>query len=226
MIRCNIIRIMDIVLCSLALIVLAPIFITLMLVLKFTGEGEIFYIQKRVGYKGSELRVLKFATMVKNSAEIGTGTITLKNDPRVLPVGKFLRKTKLNELPQLINVLRGDMSLIGPRPQTERCFAAFPSEHHDVIQSVPPGVSGIGSIFFRNEEELMDKQDSDTFYDFVIMPYKGELECWYVKNRNIITYFKLIFLTIQAVISNSPVVLDRYLQNIPNPPKELTTKDL
>ena len=111
--------------------------------------------------------------MIKNSENIGTGTITLKNDSRILPVGYFLRKTKINELPQLINVLKGDMSIVGPRPQTERCFSAFPQKSQDAILMVKPGLSGIGSIIFRDEEMIMDSHDNpDKFYDEVIMPYR------------------------------------------------------
>jgi len=108
-------RFLDIVLSGLALLVLSPLLVPIAIVLKLTGEGEIFYVQKRIGLGGKPFGLLKFATMLKNSPNLGTGTVTVKGDPRVLPVGRFLRKTKLNELPQLINILRGDMSIIGPR---------------------------------------------------------------------------------------------------------------
>ena len=111
--------------------------------------------------------------MLKNSEKIGTGTITIKDDPRILPFGKFLRKTQLNELPQLINVLIGDMSIIGPRPQAQRNFDAYGENVRNNITLVRPGLSGIGSIIFRNEEEIMgNHNNSNKFYDEVIMPYK------------------------------------------------------
>ena len=123
----------------------------------------------------------KFATMLKKSPNMGAGTVTVENDLRVLPIGKFLRKTKLNELPQLINAVTGDLSLIGPRQQTIRYFEAFPACYRDTIASIKPGLSGLGSIIFRNEEELLgNTENSQGFYDNAIMPYKAELECWFV----------------------------------------------
>ncbi|MCK4440712.1 MAG: sugar transferase, partial [Sulfurovaceae bacterium] len=169
-------RFFDILFSSLALIVLSPLLIIVMIILKFTGEGEIFYVQPRVGEGGKMFNLLKFATMLKDSANMGTETVTVKNDPRVLPFGAFLRKTKINELPQLINILRGDMSVIGPRPQAKRCFLAFPKDIQKSIIKVKPGLSGIGSIIFRDEETMLDnpKIDRLLFYDTVIAPYKGE----------------------------------------------------
>jgi len=119
------IRFFDIVFSSIAIVVLSPLFIVVMIILRFTGEGEVFFRQNRVGKDGTKFKVIKFATMLKASPTIGTGTVTLKNDPRILPFGKILRRAKINQLPQLINVLKGEMSIIGPRPQDQRCFDAF-----------------------------------------------------------------------------------------------------
>src|SRR5687767_1229498 len=110
-------RLCDIVLSAVLLLFLSPLFLILGLMLKCSGEGEIFYRQNRVGYKNANFKIWKFATMLKNSPNIGTGSLTVRNDPRVTKIGRFLRKTKINELPQLINVLIGDMSFVGPRPQ-------------------------------------------------------------------------------------------------------------
>jgi lipopolysaccharide/colanic/teichoic acid biosynthesis glycosyltransferase len=215
-------RFFDIIFSGLALIILLPLFIPIILILKFTGEGEIFYLQERIGKDGKPFKLIKFATMLKNSPNIGTGTITVKDDPRVLPFGKFLRKTKINELPQLINILKGDMSIIGPRPQTQRCFLAFPKSSQEIIKQIKPGLSGIGSIVFRNEEKILDKNiDKLKFYDKVIAPYKGKLEEWYYKNRNIYTYFILIFLTIWAVIKSDTKLHFKILKDLPIPPQEL-----
>jgi lipopolysaccharide/colanic/teichoic acid biosynthesis glycosyltransferase len=171
------------------------------IILRVTGEGEVFYKQKRVGQYRKPIEIIKFATMLKNSPNIGTGTVTLRNDPRVLPVGRFLRKSKINELPQIFNVLLGDMSLIGPRPQTQRCFEAFPDSLQDQIASVKPGLSGIGSIFFRNEELMLSHSDNAIFlYDNVIMPHKGELEVWFVENNSLKIYFALIIATVIVVL--------------------------
>ncbi|MDC0392725.1 sugar transferase, partial [Gammaproteobacteria bacterium] len=139
------IRFFDILLSLLALIILLPLLLPVMLILRLSGEGEIFFLQERVGKYREGFKLLKFATMLKDSPSIGTGTVTMKNDPRVLPIGKFLRKTKINELPQLFNIFLGHMSVIGPRPQTPRCFEAFPPKSQDIIIQVKPGLSGIGS---------------------------------------------------------------------------------
>ena len=153
---------------------------------------------------------------------MGTGTVTLKDDPRVLPVGRFLRTTKLNELPQLLNILLGDMSLIGPRPQTQRCFDAFPKSSQVEIVKVVPGLSGIGSIVFRGEEDMMHaSKDPDQFYDEVIMPYKGELECWFVKNQGVLVYLKSIFFTAWVVLFPNSSAHWRAFPGLPNPPNEL-----
>ena len=108
-------RTLDVVLSFLALVVLAPFLLPVVVILRFTGEGEVFYIQERAGRGGNSFGLYKFATMLKNSPNIGAGEITVREDPRVLPFGQFLRKTKLNELPQLWNIFIGDMSVVGPR---------------------------------------------------------------------------------------------------------------
>jgi len=120
------IRFFDVLFSTLFLIMLIPLFIIVIPILKFTGEGEIFFLQDRIGKDGKKFKLIKFATMLKDSPNMPLGTLTIKNDPRILPFGGILRKTKVNELPQFINVLLGDMSIIGPRPQTEQCFLSFP----------------------------------------------------------------------------------------------------
>ncbi|MBD3842092.1 MAG: sugar transferase [Campylobacterales bacterium] len=216
-------RFFDILFSGLALIVFSPFLIPIAIVLRFTGEGEIFYVQQRVGKNGKMFGLLKFATMLKNSPNMTMGTVTVKNDPRVLPFGRFLRKTKINELPQLLNIFLGDMSVIGPRPQTERCFLAFPQNSQDVIKQVKPGLSGIGSIVFRDEESILDNPEIDRlkFYDEVIAPYKGELEQWYVKHQNLYTYFMLIGLTVWIVLFPDSKVYKSIFKDLPVPPNEL-----
>lgn len=217
-------RFLDIILAGTALVLLSPLLLAVMLVLRLTGEGEIFFKQSRIGLGRRPFGILKFATMVKDSPSIGTGTVTLKDDPRVLPVGRFLRKTKVNELPQLLNIVRGEMSVIGPRPQTERCFKAFPDSAQAAIGSVPPGLSGIGSIVFRDEEELMEaSRDPDQFYDRVIMPYKGELEEWYTRNRTLVTYCKLLFITVWVVLFPASGIVWRAFPDLPRPQGELAS---
>ena len=217
-----IIRAFDIVLSGLAIVILSPLFLLTALILRLTGEGEVFYLQQRVGRHDRKFGLYKFATMLKNSENIGTGTITVKDDPRVLPVGKFLRKTKINELPQLLNIFLGDMSIIGPRPQDQRCFDAFPAASQQEILKVRPGLSGIGSIVFRDEEDLMHASaDPDNYYDNVIMPYKGKLEEWYVGNNGLMTYLVAIFVTAWVVIFPNSSIVWRAFKGLPQPPEEL-----
>lgn len=220
------IRFFDIFLSGLALIFLLPFFIAIVLFLKFSGEGEIFFLQVRVGENRKLFKLFKFATMLKDSPNIGTGSITMKNDPRVLPAGKFLRKTKLNELPQLVNVFIGDMSLIGPRPQAQRCFDAFPVEFQNIIVQLKPGLSGIGPIIFRGEEEILQGQmGSIEFYDNVIAPYKGEVEAWYAKKRGFLTYILLILLTVWVVLFPKSRLVWRLFKDLPTP-SQLLKKSL
>ena len=215
-------RLLDIVLSGVAVIFLSPLFIVTIIALRLTGEGEIFYLQQRVGCHNNKFGLYKFATMLKNSENIGTGTITVKDDPRVLPVGRFLRKTKINELPQLLNVLVGDMSIIGPRPQDQRCFDAFPVASQEAIVEVRPGLSGIGSIIFRDEENLMHASaDPDSYYDNVIMPYKGKLEEWYVRNNGLNVYLRAVFVTAWVVIFPKSQIVWRAFKGLPPPPAEL-----
>lgn len=215
-------RFFDIVFSGIALVLLSPLLLPLIFILRVTGEGEIFFTQSRVGRGGKNFKLYKFATMLKDSPNIGTGTVTLKNDPRVLPMGKFLRKTKINELPQLINIFNGDMSVIGPRPQTQRCFDAFPLKMQNEIIKVRPGLSGLGSILFRNEEDMMHmNNDPDKFYDEIVMPYKGSIEEWYVSHQNIVAYFSLICLTIWVVLGFSSGLVWKLFKDLPSPPDEL-----
>lgn len=216
------IRFFDVVLSGLALIVLSPLLIPIVLFLKFSGEGEIFFLQERVGKNREMFRLFKFATMLKDSPSMGTGTVTMKNDPRVLPAGKFLRKTKINELPQLLNVFIGHMSLVGPRPQAPRCFDAFPVESQDIIVQVKPGLSGIGPIVFRGEEDILEGHSGTLdFYDNVIGPYKGKVEAWYVEKQGLIAYFALILLTVWVIFFPKSDLIWRAFKSLPTPPDNL-----
>ena len=216
-------RLADIILSLIALFLLSPIFLVTVVVLRFTGEGEVFYKQLRVGRSGNNFGILKFATMLKNSPSMGTGTITVANDPRVLPLGRILRKTKVNELPQLINIFLGDMSIIGPRPLTSETFSAYSQDTQDLIKLVRPGLSGVGSIVFRNEESLLSETDnSSSFYSKKIAPYKGKLESWYISHQSIFLYFSLIIITLWVVIFPSSKIFWKVFPSIPKPPKYLS----
>jgi lipopolysaccharide/colanic/teichoic acid biosynthesis glycosyltransferase len=215
------IRTLDIFFSLIAITLLFPFLLIIILILKFSGEGEIFYLQPRVGKHGNFFKIFKFATMLKDSSSMSLGTITIKNDPRVLPMGKFLRKTKINELPQLINILVGDMSIIGPRPQALNSFNKFPRRIQKLLIKVSPGLSGIGSIIFRNEETLLNHaNDSHLFYKKVIAPYKGNLERWFIENKNIYIYLLLIVLTVWVIFFPKSK-LPWKLLNLPKPSAKL-----
>ena len=197
-----------------------------MIVLKFTGEGEIFYLQKRLGYLNKEFKIIKFATMVKNSSSIGTGSITLKDDPRVLPFGKFLRKSKINELPQIFNVIIGNMSIVGPRPQIKVIFEKFPIEKRNEIYKSKPGITGIGSIIFRDEEKWISNYEGDKheFYKEKIAPYKTDVELWYYKNQSLFVDAKLVILTAWVIVFPESNLIDNMFKSLPQKPFHLTMK--
>lgn len=194
-------RLLDLSLSLAAALVFLPVGLVIAAVLRLTGEGEVFYRQERVGRDGKSFGLLKFATMLKKSPSIGTGTITLKNDPRVLPFGRFLRKTKLNEVPQVLNVLKGDMSLVGPRPLTPQTFAFYPPEVQREIVRVRPGLTGVGSIVFRDEESILGRSPRSAVdcYREEIAPRKGRLELWYIQNRSFWLDLRIILLTLVVV---------------------------
>ena len=169
-------RLLDLFVSIVAIILLSPLLIPIVIGLRLTGEGFIFYKQERIGLNNKRFFILKFATMLKDSPNIGTGVITLRNDPRITPMGGFLRKTKINELPQIFNILLGDISLVGPRPLVQRTFDAYPSEVQKKIYKRKPGLTGIGSVIFRDEESLISNNTGEphVYNEQVIAPYKRE----------------------------------------------------
>jgi len=217
-------RFFDILFSGLALVVLAPLLLPIMVILKFTGEGEVFYLQQRVGKNGKMFGIWKFATMLKDSSMMKNAYITINDDPRVLPFGKFLRKSKINELPQLINILKGDISIVGPRPQVKAHLDLYPADKLNDILSIQPGLTGIASLFFRDEETMISRSDLDPkeFYKKFIAPYKAELELWYKRNQNMYTYFMLIALTAWNVVFSDSKLYLKVFKDLPVPPIELT----
>ena len=199
------------------LLILSPLLIPIVILLRLTGEGYVFYYQRRVGYKNRLFDIWKFATMLKDSPNLGTGTITLRNDPRVTPMGGFLRKSKLNELPQVINVLKGDMSLVGPRPLDEKGFNAYPEAVRAVIYNVTPGITGIGSVIFRDEELLISSATIPPreFYNQFIAPYKGELELWYQEHQSFMTDLKIFVLTVAVIVRPGSTLAYQWFPALP-----------
>lgn len=213
-------RICDIVLSGILILILSPLLIPIMIGLKLTGEGYIFYKQERVGFKNKNFFILKFATMLKDSPNMAGGVITTKKDPRITPMGGFLRKSKINELPQLFNIFLGDMSIVGPRPVMPISFNAYPEQVQKVIYNVRPGLTGIGSIIFRDEEELITEVknnggDTWDFYKNKIYPFKGELEKWYQKNQSFLVDVKLIVLTAWVILNSSSKLTQKWFKDLP-----------
>lgn len=208
---------LDIAVAGAALACLLPFFVPVALALRLTGEGEVLYGQERVGYRGRKFRLLKFVTMRKGSENIGTGTITVKNDPRVLPLGRFLRKTKINELPQLLNVLKGDMSIVGPRPQTEECYRCFPEKDRAKVYLAKPGLTGLGSVVFRNEEEILANSGKELgrCYREDVMPHKAALEIWYQEHQSLLVDVKIILLTACVILFPKSRLYSSWLKGLP-----------
>lgn len=208
---------MDIVLSGLALLLLSPLLIPVCVALLLTGEHEVFYFQERIGLRNRKFKIWKFATMLKNSPNLAGGLHTTRSDPRVLPLGRLLRMTKINELPQLINILLGDMSIVGPRPLVDKTFDPYPEHVRRVIYNVRPGLTGIGSIVFRDEEHLLSESGMPVaqFYAQHIAPAKGELELWYQKHLSFWTDCMLIFLTAWVIVFPKSQLLLKVFRDLP-----------
>jgi len=209
---------MDITLSGLALVVLAPLLIPVCIGLLLTGEHHVFYLQNRIGFHNRKFGIWKFATMLKNSPNLAGGLHTTRRDPRVLPLGHFLRKTKINELPQLINILLGDMAIVGPRPLVDKTFDPYPEHVKKVIYNVRPGLTGIGSIVFRDEERLLSESGLPLaqFYAQHIAPAKGELELWYQRNLSLRTDVLIIFLTAWVIVFPQSRLLRKVFKDLPD----------
>jgi lipopolysaccharide/colanic/teichoic acid biosynthesis glycosyltransferase len=210
-------RLFDFTASLVALIILLPALIPICIALLLTGEHEVFYFQKRIGYKAKPFYIWKFATMLKNSEKMGTSTITVRNEPRVTFVGKFLRKNKINELPQIINVLIGNMSIVGPRPLVQIGYDAYPDDIRGKVYDSKPGITGIGSIIFRDEEKLISNANlpPKEFYDTVIAPYKGACEMWYNEHKNMVVDLKIIVLTAIVIILPDSKLVNKWFGDLP-----------
>ena len=216
-------RIIDFVLALIALLILSPFLIVCSIILLLTGEHKVFYFQNRIGKNNQPFFIWKFATMLKNSPNIGTGTITTQNDPRVLPFGRFLRKTKINELPQIFNVLFGSMSVVGARPLVFSNFYMYSDEVKAKIHNTPPGITGIGSIVFRDEEKIFSNSNENAkeIYKTKISPYKGELELWYQQNISFGVDIKIMILTFWVIIFPESKLHYKWFNNLPSKPDYL-----
>ena len=192
-------RVLDILLSGFAMCVLPPLYVVVSALLRFAGEGDVLFRQRRVGQGGAKFTLLKFTTMARGSA--ATGDITYVDDPRVLPLGRWLSALKIDELPQLLNTLKGEMSLVGPRPLTPRAFHCYSARVQEIVKSMKPGVTGVGSLVFRNEDRILAQAPGDPkeYYDKVIIPLKGQLETWYFAHRSLYVDLLILACTLVAV---------------------------
>ena len=193
------IRFFDFILSLVGLVVLAPIFIVLAIWIKIDSKGPVFYKQVRVGRNGIDFGLFKFRSMVVDADKKGLITVGGR-DPRITRSGYFIRKYKLDELPQLINVLVGDMSLVGPRPEVRKYVELYTDEKKKVL-SVKPGITDYASIEYMDENEILGKSnDPEKTYIEEIMPEKIKYNMKYIQNKNVSEYFKIIFLTLLKIV--------------------------
>lgn len=218
-------RFFDFLLAFLLIALLTPLWLPLLFILRLTGEGEIFYLQERIGYRNRPFEIWKFATMLKDSPNMKGGEITLRNDPRITPAGHYLRITKINELPQLVNVLKGDMSFVGPRPLMPVSFEQYSPAVQARVYNSKPGITGIGSVIFRDEEKLVTEADMDPreFYRTHIFPYKGALEMWYQEHKSLYVDFMLLVLTAWALFFPHSPLAYRVFSDLPARPEAAGT---
>lgn len=222
-------RTSDVLLSLTGILVLTPLVLPIILILGITGEREIFYRQERIGLNKKPFYIYKFATMLKNSSNIGDKSLTVRNDPRITTIGKFLRITKINELPQILNVLKGDMSLIGPRPLLSKSFDLYTVNVQNLIAQNRPGITGLGSLVFRDEELLVTKykergKDPSEYYENYINPHKGELEEWYFYNCSTSIDLKILLLTFWSLLNPKSQLVYKKLRKLPVKPDALTLK--
>lgn len=191
-------RVFDFVAALLGLLILSPFFLIAALLIKLDSAGPVFFLQERVGINGAIFKLFKFRTMVTDAYK-GAAITVGKHDSRITRVGSFLRKFKLDELPQLINVVLGEMSLVGPRPEVKKFVDLYTTEQREVL-SIKPGITDYASIQFRNENELLEgKPDPIDFYIREIMPVKLKLNLEYIQNRSFFGDLGIIFKTVFSV---------------------------
>jgi lipopolysaccharide/colanic/teichoic acid biosynthesis glycosyltransferase len=190
-------RIIDVMIAGAGLVLLSPVLLLLAIAIKLDSQGPVFYCAERIGYQGARFRLYKFRSMVHDADRRGPG-ITVASDQRVTAVGRFLRRTKLDELPQLFNVLKGEMSLVGPRPEDPRYVALYTPEQRQIL-TVRPGITSAASLTYRREENLLSGADWESVYRQEVMPTKIAIDLEYMTTRTIWTDFTLIGQTIAAM---------------------------
>lgn len=210
-------RFVDVIISFSILFVFSPFLLVLSIILKISGEHEVFYVQERIGFKNKKFKLYKFVTMRKPPSNLPYNEFSADNFDRVTPMGKLLRLTKINELPQLINVLKGDMSLVGPRPLIPVSFNMYTDEVKNKLYFMKPGLTGIASIIFRDEEKLFlgTGENYKEYYQENIIPYKGTLETWYYDNKSMKLDITILILTALAIISPKINLHYKVLKSLP-----------
>lgn len=192
-------RAFDILFSVFGLVLFSPVFLVVAILIKAGGRGPVFFVQDRVGMNFKPFRLYKFRTMVKDAEGAGP-SVTASGDPRITGLGKVLRKTKLDELPQLVNVLKGDMSFVGPRPEVSRYVEVFRKEYLDIL-SIRPGITDYAAIAFSDEESLLRRhRDPEDAYVREVLPAKMILYKKYLNEKSLLTDLKIIVMTILKVI--------------------------
>ena len=193
-------RLFDLLFSFFGLVLLTPFYVYIALWIKLDSKGSIFFRQERVGLKGVIFKIHKFRTMKLSSED--QGRLTIGNDSRITKSGEFLRKYKIDELPQLIDVFIGKMSLVGPRPEVKEFIKEYPLEIKDKILSVRPGITDMASIIMVNENEALEKyKDPRKAYIDIVLPIKQKHYLDYINNHNIWLDLKIIFLTFKKIIT-------------------------
>lgn len=191
-------RIFDVAVSAFALAALSPLLLIVALLIKLTSKGPILFEQERIGKDFRPFQIYKFRTMVRDAPRLG-GQLTAGHDPRITRVGQMLRKTKLDELPQLFNVLKGDMSLVGPRPEVGRYVEMFPQDYQEILKA-RPGITDLASLKYRHESEILGKAaDPEEEYVKVILPAKIQLNKEYIQRSSFLLDLGLISKTLMAM---------------------------
>ena len=209
-------RASDIIISILGILLTAPLVIVSIILLLLSGETAPVYRSYRVGRNGELFRMYKLRTMKRSKPT--SSPLTAYNDNRISFFGRFLRFSKIDELPQFFNILNGDLSLVGPRPMLPEVFLYYPKELRNKLNKMRPGVTGIGSIVFRDETSLFKgvKGSYEVFYRDQIAPVKGELELWYIKNKGFRVDFKILRFTVVAVLYGQVKSIEKRFENLPS----------
>jgi lipopolysaccharide/colanic/teichoic acid biosynthesis glycosyltransferase len=192
-------RLFDLIAAGLALLILSPLLVLIALLVKLTSPGPVLHRGERVGQGGRVFRLYKFRSMVAQAAQIGPG-ITGAADRRITPVGRWLRRLKLDELPQLINVLKGDMSVVGPRPEDPRYVTLYTPEQRRIL-AARPGITSAASVRYRHEEQLLTGADWETAYRQTVMPAKLQIELDYLQRRTLWSDLLIVGQTLLALLN-------------------------